>query len=176
MKIVGIDASLISTGVAVYEDVAFSESHKTIDTYAIEPKETGVKRLCFIRKAIADIISNSDLIVLENYAFARANQAHQIGELGGVLRMLFHENNIPYIVVSPGQVKKFATDKGNATKEKIAVACYKHWGAEFSTNDEADAYVLMRIGMALKGIGVDKLTGYQKEIIKAINKGGKQGK
>ena len=165
MKIVGIDASLTCTGIAKYSDTS-----DIMDTYIIKPKETGVKRLCFIRNTIVDVVNHTDLVVLENYSYASANQAHQIGELGGILRVLFYEKQIRYIVVAPGQVKKFATGKGNAKKEQIAVACYKHWDIEFNTNDEADAYVLMRIGMALKGIDVDKLTSYQKEIIKTINK------
>jgi len=169
MKIVGIDASLTSTGVAVFDN----SKEIAIFTKAITTDLIGVERLSFVQQKIfneVDPPGECDLIVLENYAFAKAEKAHQTGELGGVLRLMFHHHGIPWIVAAPTQVKKFATGEGKATKEKIAVACYKHWGVEFNTNDEADAYVLMRIGMALKGIGVDKLTGYQKEIVKTISK------
>lgn len=165
MKIVGIDASLTGTGVAVLDG--------SLRTEIIQSKKTGPQRLIEIRDKIRDITNlSTDLVVIEGYAFARANQAHQMGELGGVLRVMFHEIGLQVLEVAPGQVKKFATGKGSAKKEEIAVAIYKRWGQEFRTNDEADAFVLAMIGKAILA-GVEGLTVFQAEVIQALA-GGKK--
>lgn len=155
MKIVGVDASLTGTGIAIYWD------SQTPITATIKNPLTGVDRLIYIRDYIKQVSQGADLIVIEGYAFARANQAHQIGELGGVLRTMFHEMGLKVLEVAPAAVKKFATGKGNATKEQVAVGVFKRWSKEFGTNDEADAFVLMKIGEAIL---------YQTKTLKEIQK------
>jgi crossover junction endodeoxyribonuclease RuvC len=159
-KIVGIDASLTSTGVAVIKG-------DTSSTIAIQSNQTGVKRLIEIRDHVRDIVGDADFVVIEGYAYARVNQAHKMGELGGVLRVMFREEGIKYIEVAPSAVKKFATGKGNANKEAVAVGIYKRWGKELWTNDEADAFVLAKIGQAYLS-GGEGLTCFQKDVIKKI--------
>lgn len=84
----------------------------------------------------------------------KAKPGHQIGELGGVIRVMLTEVGIKWIEVNPSLVKKFATGRGNAKKEEIAIAIYKRWGREFLSNDEADAFVLAVIGQALVGLSL----------------------
>jgi len=70
-------------------------------------------------------------------------------------------------------VKKFATGKGTAKKEDMAVAIYKRWNKEFGTNDEADAYVLAKIGEAYHpGLYVEGLTAFQHEVIDKLRNDG----
>lgn len=160
MKIVGVDASLTSTGICVLNNT------KT-ETRVVASKLIGVKRLIEIRNEIMKLCTGSDLVVIESYSYGSTQKSHQIGELGGILRVMFHELGQKYIEVAPTAVKKFATGKGNANKEKVAVGVYKHWGQEFETNDEADAAVLAYIGRAYLGEG-EGLTAYQAEVIATI--------
>ena len=163
MKVVGIDASLTGTGLAVSNGFNLKTA-----TERIESKLKGVDRLIEIREEIRENIIFADLVVLEDYAFSRTNQAHQIGELGGVLRVLIKEMNKKLLIVGTMQLKKFATGKANASKEEIAVAAYKKWGIECRTNDETDAAVLVYIGLAYMGY-TDNLTAYQQEVIDALH-------
>lgn len=157
LKIVGIDPSLTGTGIAILP------SH---DIYTIKSKQRGAKRLIEIRDAIQKIITDASLVVIENYAYCRANQAHQIGELGGIIRVLLAESGVNWITVAPAQLKKFATGKGNAKKEHILQQVYKRWGVECRTSDEADAFTLAKIGQALvQGM---ELTKFQEEVIKKL--------
>lgn len=164
LKIVGIDASLTSTGVAVLNG--------SLHTETIQSKKTGPERLVEIRERIREIVAGADLIVLEGYAFARPNQSHQIGELGGVLRVMLHELGMKWLEVAPSAVKKFATGKGNAKKEEVAVGVYKRWKKEFVSSDEADAFVLAMIGQAYL-TGLEGLTVFQAEVIEALANGKK---
>jgi crossover junction endodeoxyribonuclease RuvC len=157
LKIVGIDPSLTGTGIAILP------SH---DIYTIKSKQRGAKRLIEIRDAIQKIITDASLVVIENYAYCRANQAHQIGELGGIIRVLLAESGVKWITVAPAQLKKFATGKGNTKKEHILQQVYKRWGVECRTSDEADAFTLAKIGQALvQGV---ELTKFQEEVIKKL--------
>ncbi len=156
MKIAGIDVSLTGTGVAVLNG--------SLCTERIESKQTGPARLIEIRDRVREIVAGADLVAIEGYAFAMANQAHQMGELGGVLRVMLFEMGLKVLEVAPSQVKKFATGKGSAKKEEMAVAIYKRWGREFRTNDEADAFVLAMIGRAYL-IGMTDVTAFQVEVI-----------
>jgi len=165
MKIIGIDASLTSTGVATLGN------GPTI--MAIQSKLNGPARLIEIRDTIGKLIKGADLVLIEEYAYSKANKAHQIGELGGVLRVLFHEMGVNWIEVNPSMVKKYATGKGNATKEAIAVGVYKRWGREFAINDEADAFVLAMIGSVIAGSSFDNLTAFQREVIEQLRAGKK---
>ena len=45
-----------------------------------------------------------------------------IAENGGVCKFLLWKNNIPYETIPPTVIKKFATGKGNADKEKMQQA------------------------------------------------------
>ncbi len=189
--IMGIDASLDGTGIAVIPD---DPRKQLILNQRIESKKSGVSRLLEIEKEIEDIFDTikPKIVCLEGYAFAKGYQAHQMGELGGVLRRMLYLKGARVIEVGPSQVKKFATGKGNTKKEMIILNVYKRWSQEFATNDEADAFVLAKIGQVIiaaeagsgdenkkKGTTGDeakngekdngeKLTAFQAEVIEAL--------
>ena len=165
VKIVGVDASLTSTGIAA---MIYGKLDNVISTRSVNSNKKGTDRLVEIREEVYKSVFGADLVTIEGYAFAMANQAHQIGELGGVLRVMFYEKNLKVLEVAPTQLKKFATGKANASKEEIAVAAYKKWGIECRTNDETDASVLVYIGLAYMG-HTDNLTAYQQEVIDALH-------
>jgi crossover junction endodeoxyribonuclease RuvC len=164
INILGIDASLTGTGVVLLSD-------NVKDHRRIESKNTGVKRLIEIEDILKNIVDAVpiDLVVIEDYAYSKGNQAHQVGELGGVIRRMLFKKMQKWIVVAPSQVKKFATGKGNANKDLVLMNVYKKWGVEFSSSDEADAFVLAKIGQALLG-GNEDLTKYQAEVIDELRK------
>lgn len=68
--------------------------------------------------------------------------AHVYGGLLGMLTSWCEEREIPYQGVPVGEIKKFATGKGNA--DKLAVkAAVETWGFKPETDDEADALALL---------------------------------
>ena len=106
-----------------------------------------------------------EIICLEGYSFgSRGRAVFQTGELGGLVRVLLHKTGIKWIEIPPSQVKKFATGKGNCGKDLILQQVYKRWGMEFKTSDEADAFVLAKIGTILLG-HEEKLIKAQEEVL-----------
>lgn len=139
MRVLAFDLSLTSTGVA----------HEG-GTSRITPKCKGVERLAEIREAVRLLVLTTapELVVIEGYAYARANQAHQIGELGGVIRLLLHDMGIEYREVPPSSLKKWATGKGNADKDTMLETAIRKHGFQGHGNDEADAWLLMLMAQA----------------------------
>ena len=61
-------------------------------------------------------------ISLENYAFGKANQAHQTGETGGVCRLAILNAGLRLRLYSPNSIKLYATGEGKAEKAQICEA------------------------------------------------------
>jgi crossover junction endodeoxyribonuclease RuvC len=174
--IIGIDASLTGTGVAVIDNGKMKNHER------IESKQTGVRRLIEIESRLKYIIDSqllvntkTDMVVIEEYAWgAKGRATYQIGELGGVIRRMLHHQMVRWIEVNPSHVKKFAAGSGNAKKEQVLMQVYKRWGIEFATSDEADAFVLAKIGEVLLGIKTGNWTGhlttFQTEVIMELLK------
>jgi len=63
-------------------------------------------------------------IVLEDYAFGAQGRLTQLSENAGTLKVMLHKHhqNIPFHIVAPTTMKKFATGRGIATKDDIWAA------------------------------------------------------
>jgi Holliday junction resolvasome RuvABC endonuclease subunit len=72
--------------------------------------------------------------------------AHVYGGLMATLTAWCEAKSIPYAGVSVGEIKKFATGKGNAPKEAM-IAAVESWGYAPIDDNEADAMALLRLKM-----------------------------
>lgn len=146
-RILGLDLSLTGTGV----------SCSVCGESVFLTKKVGAEeRLILIREAIrlghlggfssgVEFVGHVDLVVLEGYAFSRPNQAHQIGELGGVIRVMLREQGVPWLAIPPAKLKKWATGKGNAQKDAMIATAIRGFDYGGTSNDEADAYLLRKM-------------------------------
>ena len=94
------------------------------------------------------LVGRDGLMVIEGYAMMAKGRVFNIGELGGVLKLVAWEYDVDILVVPPTTLKKFCTGKGNANKEAMLKAVHNKWGYLTFFNDEADAYALYRFGEA----------------------------
>lgn len=170
-RVLGLDLSLTSTGVVVLGS-AGGEVVGVQDSVAIKSKLRGGARLEEIREQVmAEVdLFKPELVVIEGYAFGRPNQMAALGELSGVIKHALYLDGWPFIIVPPTRAKKFACGKGNAKKDQIRLDVFKRWSFEAKTNDEVDAYVLARIGLAYLGCDKD-LIKPQQEVINDLKKG-----
>jgi Holliday junction resolvasome RuvABC endonuclease subunit len=76
-------------------------------------------RLVSKPKRISEV-SQRSIIYIEDYAFAAKGKVFHIGENTEVLKYKLWKEGIEYHLVSPAEVKKLATGKGNANKEKMS--------------------------------------------------------
>lgn len=137
IPIAGLDRSLTATGLVTPDG-----AH-----HLISSRRTGLDRLADIRDQVLNRLTYPCLVVTEGYAFARPNGAHQLGELGGVLLLAIHELQQPIAIVPPASLKRFATGKGNATKDQMLAAAVRRW-PDIDDNNIADAAWLRAMGQA----------------------------
>lgn len=145
MFVVGIDPSLTATGV-----VSTSETGAPIIRDPIETKLRGAARLAFIVDAIGFGFDVTHIVV-EGYSFGSPNRAHQMGELGGAIRLEAFRWGLPTLVVQPTTLKMFATGRGNAKKPQVLESVRELTGLQIKTHDQADALTLWCIGRHILG-------------------------
>jgi hypothetical protein len=166
--VVAFDLSLTSTGVADRNG-----------TRRIIPKSTGCERLAEIRDAVLFASHKGrwgvnapsdppDLVVIEGYSYASGNKAHDVGEMGGVVRLALYEAGIPFEVVSPATIKMFATGKGNASKDDVLLAAVRRLGYEGGSKDEADALWLYALTMHALGAPIATVPAAHLKALKAL--------
>ena len=71
-----------------------------------------------------------------------------IGELGGILKLLAWEQGVNLLIVPPSTLKQFITGKGNATKPEMSQALATKYNYDVVQNDECDALCLLLMGDA----------------------------
>lgn len=158
VTILGVDPSLTNTGLCWGGGPHAQETKRIAYKH---PKGTKtrdlinrVRRIGGIVTAVEEVLNDSrpDLALIESYSFSSRNGGEYLGEYGGYLRMKLVHWVADVVEVAPTMVKKFATGKGNAKKEVIIGHVQKRWNVLFDNSDEADAYVLYRIGLCYAGI------------------------
>lgn len=153
MRIVGLDLSLTSTGVAEwYDGDQRSWSHgrpgKLTDTL-----KQRAARIAESADDTVDWIMRDETphwVLVESHTFAAkgGSQHDRSGLWWTVVGRLIY-NGIPVVEVTPQGIKQFATGRGNASKDEVLLAvARRHPTIEFTTNDEADALTLVDIGKA----------------------------
>lgn len=139
----GLDLSLTKTGIAVAGRA-----------WTIGVKARGTERLSLLTTEIAHNLLGRGihLVAIEGYSYgSKTSQAHSIGELGGCVRRDLHHEGVPFVVVAPTSLKKFATGNGRAKKEEMVANARERLGYEGFDDDEADALFLEQVALHMLG-------------------------
>lgn len=154
-RVLGIDPSLTSTG------VAFRYPNGRLQASCVQPIGLkGLRRVAFIRDSVLNYVESykPDVVAIEGYAFSyrgASNTLFNLGELGGVLRLSLLEKGIRLIVVPPTSLKLFATGRGNAAgKDAVKVALLNELAVSFKSSDQNDAAWLLLLGETYLGYTV----------------------
>lgn len=163
MRFVGIDLST-KTGLVI-----LNESGQVINDEEITSKQEDPARMCEIVAKIMNQIDERDFIAIEGFSYGSRGRGigFQFG-LGYALRIELYKQGYDYLIVTPAQVKKYATGKGNTSKDNMILPIYKKWRFEHDSDNVRDAYVLARIGYDMHNGG--DLLKYEKEIINNLRK------
>lgn len=166
---VGLDMSLTGSGVCIKQGGKF-----TLDTIKTNPKtcDNDLMRLRHIvNKAMSMIPKNNvKMICIED--FFTPMGGHQMGAaiglamLGATMRLALYEAGYPMWIISPSQLKKFATGKGVGQKSIVVREVYKRWGIDTKDDNQADSVVLAYMAEAL--CITEKRPQYQVDVLKVI--------
>jgi len=168
MTWVGIDQSYTGFGLAL---LGHDEVHTVLGKFESAKYGTGPGRLLDIERWLTrelSVLDTVEHVCLEGYANGAKFGREIAGELGYAVKRTLYLLGMPYNVVPPTSVKKFATGKGTAKKNEMLLAVYKRWGIEFSNDNLADAYTLAEIAKAVDTQDTS-LTKYQQEALSKLS-------
>lgn len=135
--------------------------------YDASPLEGRILRCRYLVNKVLELVRKNapELIIFEGYAFnAKGSSGVSLGELGGILRDKLLDYPEYLFEVTPTELKKFATGKGNASKVQVASALSSRYGVIFQTDNHADVFGLARLGMCILGYESAQ-TKQQKEVV-----------
>lgn len=167
MRFVGLDLST-RTGLVILDESGNVLTEKEITSKIKEDPQ----RMIDLTEQVLSHLEKDDVIAIEGFSYGSRGKgiAFQFG-YGYSVQIALYTNDFNYLIVTPSQVKKYATGKGNASKDNMILPIYKKWGYEHESDNVRDAFVLAQIARATK-TSVE-LTKYQKEVINSLNKEGK---
>lgn len=120
-------------------------------TWDFRPKrdESPGMRLIRFKAKIREMVEMEkiDHIVFEMVAGFHRGALIVAAELIGVLKTFCEENNIPYRSFTATEIKKFATGKGNASKDFMISEARLKLGYKGNDDNEADALWIYQLAM-----------------------------
>lgn len=116
----------------------------------------GVHRLQDLRKRLSIVIGDAQAlfgvteVAMEGYAPGAKFGREKAGELGGLVKLTLADISKIYpLIVTPAQLKKYATGSGTAKKAQVMVHVLKKWDVLLDDDNAADSYVLARMAAGL---------------------------
>jgi len=171
---VGLDMSYTATGFCLKDgaDVLL----KTIKTKPADFDNDLDRMNHIVACVMKNIPQNVTLICIEDYFVPQSKQqfnaAIKLIGLGVLMRNCLYAAKLPFIVVSPNQLKKFATSKGNVGKGIVIREVYRKWAVECKDDNQADACALAYMARVCaylkKTVLASEFASYQIDICKKI--------
>lgn len=185
--IAGIDYSLTSPAICVHEGDEWSYDNCTFYYLVNREKLLGpekkfhatlypeydhdVQRFELLSDWSLSILNKHKVtnVHLEGYAFGAVGRVFQIAENAGLLKYSIFKKGLSSEVHAPTVIKKFATGKGNATKEKMYEAFFSETGVDIRekvgiisvkqwnpVSDIVDAYYIAKHGFVKEKENADQ--------------------
>lgn len=138
MKIVGIDASINSTGLVSFtldnnlsvtnvEFMSFTQVKKnsngqTVLHFKKDDFGNYISQNIFMRDQIEIFCSGASYVAFEDYAYAAVGKVFHIAEFTGCVKTCLYESGLSLRFYDPPTIKMYATGKGNADKIRMVDA------------------------------------------------------
>jgi len=175
MRTVGIDYSLSSPCICIHSGAEFNITNCSFHYLTSTKKYEGVngilngvlhfdftsdeQRYAAITTWVLELLQEGDVICIEGYSMASTGRVFNIAENAGLLKHYLWKHRFKFSVVPPTVIKKFATGKGNANKEKLQDSFIEETGVNIKqilnmtekqwnpSSDIIDAYYLCKYGV-----------------------------
>lgn len=159
------DLSVVHTAHAIRTELKGSKSKSKAHAKKRKPDCAGklvdgvyhcrdaIDRINWVAASWEGILQQADPLVaprwvfMEGYAVGSAYGREALGELGGALKLVSRRLGWNIAVCAPMTLKKFVTGKGKGDKNVMMLETFDRWGFKPVTDDDSDAYGLMRLGL-----------------------------
>ena len=149
MKIIGLDLSLNKAGVAAIDGDASIYQAETLRTPQKVIAAGAHARLEWVRSGIDERVQRvkPDAAVVEAPAYgAKGTAVHQLAGLWWIITHDLWKLGVPYVSISPGSCKLYASGDGSADKDAMILATARAFGDFDGDNNAADALWLAHMG------------------------------
>lgn len=154
VRVFGVDLSLTRTGIAAPE----GNAGVLKPVYGSKEPE---RRLRWVRDEVVTLARShrAALVCMEGFSFGSKGRAlDQIHGLGWLVRIALREASVPYVIVPPSVLKRYATGRGNADKAAMQMAAQKRLGYDTDRPDDNEVDALWLRALALDAYGCPAVT------------------
>ena len=132
-RVLGLDLSITATGVAMPDG--------QLDT--LRPSTVGDYRLDEIAQAVGILAAGVDVVAIEE-GLVKSFASFKLGMVHGAVRRRLIVAGIPYALVAPATLKKYATGSGGSgvSKADMRMALYKRAEIDERDDNRVDAWWL----------------------------------
>lgn len=149
----GVDAALGGTGVVIIR-VQRPPDVQIVHRTTLKPSVRDARGVAFgrvplIQAGVRHLLREHRPIVVAQEDYIKNRQLAvayflQIAELGGALKMLYHQERLPYVLVNNAKLRVMAeVERGQDTKKATRAFVSKYYGLDLKAkeHDQADAFV-----------------------------------
>lgn len=161
MTVMGLDLSLTSTGIAVIDGATITLAKVASKGKDVDDLVTRSRRLNAIGAAILDLVQihSPELIVIEGPSMSsKFGHAHDRSGLWWLIVMRLMRS-VVVVEVPPSNRMKYATGKGQASKDVVLTAVVRRYQHQIvqpiESNDTADALILAAMGQRFLGAAIE---------------------
>ncbi|OPG13751.1 hypothetical protein B1L11_06800 [Microbispora sp. GKU 823] len=164
-RVIGLDLSMTATGIATWDGRPLS----TVRTVASDGDQRLRRIMVTVRADAYDYVAKTpiDLAVIEDLP-THAHGAGITGMVHGAVRVALMELGVPYALVPPATLKKFATGRGNATKPDMRMALFQRAGLDIRDDNQVDAWWLRAAGLEYLGHPLLELPKAQRDALAKV--------
>lgn len=178
-RVLGLDLSLASTGLADVTDGAVQVWRKRTTGREDASLAARHTRLRGIVRDLSDWWADDrhtvpvDLVAVEGPSLGQARQGgqHDRAGLWWLVMHDLHSRGVPVAEIAPAARAKYATGKGNASKDAVVAAVtrrYQTVPVELIGNDTADALVLAAMAARALGHPIDDMPKLHLEAMRNV--------
>jgi len=149
---IGLDLSLTGSGIAIISEDGIRTALITSSGARTDTLRDRWERQNRIVQQVCRFLYEGPLVVIEQPAYSQT-AGSQHDRSGLWWRIVNHAHELTDVVeVAPTTLKKYATGKGNASKdEMLAAAIHRYPAADVTNNNVADAVHLAAMGARFMG-------------------------
>lgn len=163
MRVIGLDPSLRSTGLAQVAPGRSMPAHWAFETVRSVKAGASVgsraERLLAIEGRVRQVVRGAGLVVIEAPAYSRSvGSRHERSGLWWLLVAAALSEDCRVVEVSPTARARYATGSGSASKAEVVAAVSARYGVLPSNDNEADAIALAALGLRLAGLPIEPVS------------------
>lgn len=145
-QVVGLDLSLNATGVCLPDGSAFTITCKAAQ---------GDGRFVIIRDHLRVMLgaARPDLAVIEDLGHFKGRTQIVMAMVRACAVLSLQDAGVPYVFVTPASLKTIATGNGRADKADMIRAAADLGGADFTDDNQCDAWWLRQAALCVYGYG-----------------------